>query len=99
MKRTDSSPEIAVVTGGEPAMYDLEELTEGLRDNGFSTHIETSGVHGLTGDWHWICLSPKKFKPVKDGVHEQADELKVVVYHKSDFEFAEMHASKVGPEV
>lgn len=87
--------EIAVITGGEPAMYDLTQLTDNLIHKGFRTHIETSGVHALTGDWHWICLSPKKFKRPAEGIHEQAHELKVVIYHKSDFKFAEEHAALV----
>lgn len=92
-----SSPgELAVVTGGEPAMYELSELTSELREKGFRTHIETSGVHPLTGDWHWICLSPKKFKPAAEGIHQRAHELKVIVYNKSDLKFAEEHAARVG---
>ena len=89
---------VAVVTGGEPAMYDLDELTSELNQKGFRTHIETSGVHKLTGEWHWICLSPKKFKPAAEGIHQRAHELKVIVYHKSDFAFAEEHAAKVGAD-
>lgn len=88
--------DVVVVTGGEPTMYPLAPLTMALHDIGKRTHIETSGAHPLTGDWHWVCLSPKKFKPVLDGVHARADELKVVIYHPSDFAFAEEHASKVG---
>jgi 7-carboxy-7-deazaguanine synthase len=87
---------ITVITGGEPAMYDLTELTQELQAKGKRTHIETSGVHPLTGNWHWVCLSPKKFRAPAQGIHERADELKVVIYHKSDFAFAEEHAAKVG---
>lgn len=87
--------DIAVITGGEPAMYDLSDLTAQLIAKGFKTHIETSGVHPVTGDWHWICLSPKKFKPAAEGIHERAQELKVVVYNKTDFKFAEEHAARV----
>ena len=82
---------VAVITGGEPLMYDLTDLTQLLKSKGFRTHIETSGVYPLTGTWDWVCFSPKKFKaPFKDfGL--KADELKVVVFNKSDFEFAELH--------
>ncbi len=97
-KAKASNSEIVVITGGEPAMWNLSEITSRLRNSGLRTHIETSGVHPLTGDWHWICLSPKKFKPTTDDIHEKADELKVIVYHKSDFQFAEEHAKKVGPD-
>jgi len=89
--------DIVVVTGGEPTMYDLEPLTAGLRSLGKRTHIETSGVYPLTGTWDWITFSPKKFKAPTEGVYKKAHELKVVVSHPSDFEFAEVHAAKVDP--
>jgi organic radical activating enzyme len=88
---------IAVVTGGEPAMYKLEELTELLKAQGIQTNIETSGAYPLTGKWDWICLSPKKFKAPVDSVFTQADELKIIVFNKSDFEWAEKHAALVNP--
>lgn len=80
---------IVVITGGEPLMHDLSELTEALREAGFRTHLETSGAHPLTGTWDWICVSPKKFKEPLISVLEQANELKVVVFHKSDLQWAE----------
>src|SRR6476660_6760754 len=52
---------IAVVTGGEPLMHQLDPLCEELISRGFRTHIETSGAYPLSGKWDWICLSPKKF--------------------------------------
>ena len=91
-----SNGRLAVVTGGEPAMHDLNALCEGLHQAGFATHIETSGAYPLSGDLDWITLSPKKFKSPLDECLEMADELKVVVYHPSDFEWAEEHAQKVG---
>jgi organic radical activating enzyme len=80
---------IAVVTGGEPLMYDLTYLTDELKKAGFRTHIETSGVYPLTGQWDWICFSPKKFKKPNESIYFKADELKVIVYNSSDFSFAE----------
>ena len=88
---------IAVVTGGEPLMHDCGPLTRELHDAGFHTHIETSGAYPLSGDWDWICLSPKKFKHPLSGPVEKADELKVVIYHPSDFTWAESFAEKVNP--
>jgi len=88
---------IAVVTGGEPLIYDCFYLTEELHAAGFHTHIETSGAYPLSGEWDWICLSPKKFKKPLPGPIENADELKVVIYHPSDFEWAESFAEKVKP--
>ncbi len=91
-----SGTHMVVVTGGEPAMHPLGELTSALRAFGLRTHIETSGAHPLTGDWHWVCLSPKKFKQALPEVYPLAHELKVVVYNKHDFQWAEGHAQKVG---
>ena len=89
---------LAVITGGEPTMHNLESLTTALKLEGFSTNIETSGSHPLTGSWDWICLSPKKFKPPLPGILKKADELKVVVFNKSDFSWAEKYADQVSPE-
>jgi organic radical activating enzyme len=90
-----SGAPICVVTGGEPAMHDLQELTQGLREKGIRTHIETSGAHELTGHWDWVTFSPKKFKAPVESVYLQANELKVVVFHPSDVQWAEGHAQKV----
>ncbi|TDW95713.1 7-carboxy-7-deazaguanine synthase QueE [Dinghuibacter silviterrae] len=89
---------IAVVTGGEPLMHDCGPLTKALRQAGFRTHIETSGSSPLSGEWDWICLSPKKFKAPLPEVTGKADELKVVVYNRHDFEWATRYAALVSPE-
>lgn len=86
---------IAVITGGEPLMYDLLDLTTQLKMNGFKTHIETSGAHPLSGLWDWICLSPKKIKPPLNDIYNKADELKVIIYNKSDFAWAESFKKKL----
>jgi 7-carboxy-7-deazaguanine synthase len=86
---------IVVVTGGEPLMHDCTELTTALQQKGLQTHIETSGAYPVTGSWNWICVSPKKFKAPLPEVLQKADELKVVVFNKSDFEWAEKHAASV----
>lgn len=86
---------IVVVTGGEPLMYDLSSLTRAFRDAGFRTHLETSGTRALTGSWHHICFSPKKFKDPVEGFHSVADELKVIVYNAHDLKWAEGHADRV----
>lgn len=96
IKRAKSSgTNLVVITGGEPAMYDLSELTESLQHAGLQTNIETSGVYPLTGSWNWVCFSPKKFKAPDASIYQQANELKVVIYNKSDFIWAEEHAAKV----
>ena len=84
-----SGTEIVVITGGEPAMHNLEGLTIALKKQNLRTHIETSGVYPLTGVWDWVCFSPKKFKAPDDSVYQLANELKVVVYHPSDIAWAE----------
>ena len=89
---------IAVITGGEPLMHNLSGLTAQLKSIGVRTHIETSGAHPLSGSWDWICLSPKKFKAPREEVIKRANELKVVVYNKSDFEWAEKYAALVSPD-
>lgn len=89
---------IAVITGGEPLMHNLDALTEALQENGFQTHIETSGSWPLSGRWDWICLSPKKFKFPLPEVMPFAHELKVVIFNKSDFDWAEKHAALVSPD-
>lgn len=86
---------MAVITGGEPLLHNLNELTALLKQNNIATNIETSGSSPLSGHWDWICLSPKKFKAPLTEVIEKANELKVVVFNKSDFEWAEKYASQV----
>jgi organic radical activating enzyme len=86
-----------VVTGGEPLIYNLDYLTRNLQQKGIKTFIETSGAYPLSGHWDWICLSPKKFKAPLQEVADKAHELKVIVFNKSDFAFAEHHAKLVGP--
>ena len=88
---------IAIVTGGEPLLHALDPLTTALKTAGFQTHIETSGSSPLSGQWDWICLSPKKFKfPLEESV-ASASELKVVVFNKSDIEWAESFEKRVSP--
>ena len=84
-----------VVTGGEPLTWDMTLLTQKLKENNLKVHIETSGAYPVTGSWDWFCLSPKKNKlPVEDA-YAIANELKVIVYNKHDFIFAEEQAVKV----
>lgn len=91
----NSGTKLVVITGGEPAMHDLSALTRSLQQAGLQTNIETSGVYPLTGTWDWICFSPKKFKTPDESVFNQANELKVIVYNRSDFSWAEEFAAKV----
>jgi organic radical activating enzyme len=89
---------VAVITGGEPLMHDCTALTHGLRQAGFATHIETSGAWPLSGEWDWICLSPKKFKAPLPAIPPQANELKVVIFNKSDFDWAEQWAAQTAQD-
>jgi organic radical activating enzyme len=87
---------LAVITGGEPLMHNLDELTNALHNAGFETNIETSGVcEQVTGAWDWICFSPKKFKKPNPEIYTKAHELKVIIYNQSDFEWAESFAEVV----
>jgi 7-carboxy-7-deazaguanine synthase len=88
---------MAIVTGGEPLMHNLDALTDALHTAGFATNIETSGAWPVSGAWDWICLSPKKFKAPLPEILPLANELKVVIFNKSDFEWAEKYAALVSP--
>jgi organic radical activating enzyme len=85
-----------VITGGEPLLYNLQPLTAQLQERGIKTMIETSGAYAISGQWDWVCLSPKKFKAPHASVYPFADELKVIIFNKSDFKWAEEHAAMVG---
>ena len=88
---------LAIITGGEPLLYNLDALTTALKKVGFEVNIETSGSSPMSGDWDWVCLSPKKFKaPLTESI-EAASELKVVIFNKHDFEWAETYAKQVAP--
>ncbi|MFL5752936.1 MAG: 7-carboxy-7-deazaguanine synthase QueE [Bacteroidia bacterium] len=84
-----------VVTGGEPLQYELGTLTKSLKGKGIQTYIETSGAYPLSGDWDWICLSPKKTMPPLKDIFQQAHELKIIVHNRHDFIWAEENAAKV----
>lgn len=93
-----TSANIAVITGGEPLSHSLESLTSSLHAQQIRTHIETSGVYPITGVWDWICFSPKKFKTPHPSVYALADELKIIIYNKSDFAWAESFVDLVMPD-
>jgi len=84
-----------VITGGEPLIYNLDYLTKGLQEAGIKTFMETSGAYPLSGHWDWICLSPKKFKAPLPEVIAAAGELKIIVFNKSDFDWAEQYALQI----
>jgi organic radical activating enzyme len=90
-----SGTDSVVVTGGEPLMWDLDELCKGLQMNKIQTFIETSGAYPLTGKWDWICLSPKKNIPPLENIIMEADELKVIIEEKRDIKWAETYRKKV----
>lgn len=78
-----------IITGGEPLMYNLDQLTGSLKALGYSLHIETSGVYQFTGDFDWVCFSPKKFKKPHQSIYAVANEIKAIIFNKSDFKFAD----------
>lgn len=95
VQNASNNSKTIVITGGEPLTYDMGPLTTMLKSAGMKTHIETSGAYKLTGTWDWICLSPKKIiLPTKE-IYKVADELKVIVFNKDDFRFAEEQAAQV----
>ena len=96
-KVLETPANMVVITGGEPLMHNLDALTASLQSSGLQTNIETSGAHPLSGTWDWICFSPKKFKEPLPEIFPVANELKVVVFNKSDFAWAEKYAALVSP--
>jgi len=89
---------LVIITGGEPAMYDLTELTKKFKEAGYRVHIETSGAYPLVGEFDWITFSPKKFKKPLEDVAKMANELKIVVFNKSDIKWAEEHQKLVSSD-
>lgn len=84
-----------VITGGEPLMWSMDFITNLLQENNMKTHIETSGAYSFSGKWDWFCLSPKKTKLPLEENYKEADELKMIIFNNSDFDFAEQQAAKV----
>lgn len=95
-KINESGADSVVVTGGEPLAYNLNKLCNLFRENKLKTFLETSGAYQLSGDWDWICLSPKQSMPPEKRIFQEADELKMIVQTKSDFAWAEKNAARVG---
>ncbi len=88
---------LAVITGGEPLMHNLDTLCEELHKANFHINIETSGTYPMSGNIDWICFSPKKFKKPLPEFYDISHELKVIIYHKSDLAWAETFAKKINP--
>ncbi len=86
---------IVVITGGEPLLHNLDDLTMALKSQNLLTHIETSGAHPISGCWDWITLSPKKFKMPLQSIYDLANEFKMIVFNASDFKFAETEIKKI----
>lgn len=84
-----------VITGGEPLMYNMDYLCLKLKEKGFRIFLETSGSHALTGNWDWICLSPKKFSPPLEEIYNKADEYKVIIQSAGDFDWAEKNIHRL----
>ena len=95
VENVTASCKLAVITGGEPLMYNLGPLTKALKSAGVQTNIETSGAYEMSGEFDWVCLSPKKMKLPTASAYAAANELKVIIYNKHDFQFAEEQAALV----
>jgi len=91
----NSKADFCVITGGEPCMHDLSILTNKLSENNIEIALETSGCYPLNGIIDWYCFSPKKFKAPIDEAYSKANELKIIISHVSDFEWAESHSKNV----
>ena len=95
---TDQPAQTIVITGGEPLIFNLTALTNKLADAGMQIHVETSGAHPFSGKFDWVCLSPKKNAPPKAEYYQLANELKMIVYNRHDFEWANEHAANVSAD-
>ena len=84
-----------VITGGEPLIWDLSEFTKRFKENNIKLHLETSGAYEMSGNWDWVCLSPKKKMLPKQEIYSKANELKVIIYNNDDFKFAIQESEKV----
>ena len=98
-KAVNAKPAMVVITGGEPLMHDLTELTQQLKNRGLRVHLETSGSHPFSGDFDWVTFSPKQFKHPHASIYEKVSELKVVVKDESDLIWAEQNAARMLPNV
>ena len=96
IQNIDKKTKIVVVSGGEPLMWDMTELTKKLKEKNFKRHLETSGAYNITGNWDWICLSPKKQQLPKKNLYQIANELKIIIYNNHDLVFATEESKKVG---
>lgn len=92
-------PQFVVITGGEPLMHDLTPLTIALKNAGLRIHLETSGSHPFSGNFDWVTLSPKPFKPPIAEVYDRANELKCIIGAEPDFAWAEAERQKVSPTI
>ena len=92
-----ANPVMVVITGGEPLMHNLSGLTSALHQAGLRVHIETSGSHPLSGEFDWISLSPKRYKPPLESIYPKANELKVVIGDRLDIAWAEVNEQKISP--
>lgn len=96
LARINPRAQLVIITGGEPLMWDLAPLTQALKAKGHRIHLETSGAYPLSGMIDWVCFSPKKRKLPLEAVYQKANELKIIIYNRHDFLFAEEQAARVG---
>jgi 7-carboxy-7-deazaguanine synthase len=84
--------QMVVITGGEPCVYDLRELTELLGASGKNVQIETSGTHEVRcSEYHtWVTVSPKLNMPggykMNPQALQRANEIKYPVGKEQDVE-------------
>jgi organic radical activating enzyme len=94
----DHQPAMVVITGGEPLLHDLQPLTRALAPYRLRRHLETSGAYPLTGEFEWITLSPKPYKPPHPSLYPQAQELKIIISQPQDFLWAEAQAAQASAD-
>jgi len=94
-KIIESGSKAVVITGGEPLQYNLDYITAQLKKKNIETFIETSGAYPLSGNWDWVCLSPKKTMNPLPEIYASANELKIIIYNRNDFDWAIEQSAKV----
>ncbi len=85
----EHQPAIVVITGGEPCIHDLTELTHALQTAGLKVNLETAGAYPIRGSFDWITLSPKEWEHPLDENLALAHEFKVIVDKAETIEFWE----------
>lgn len=84
-----NEPDFIVVTGGEPAIFDLTEFTRQAHNVLRKVHLETSGAYEMKGSFDWVTVSPKDkwAKPCTAENIALASEFKLIIETPDDLPY------------